>query len=286
MKLYRKWMTAFALVLSVFLFAGVQAQAREYKEYKDAYVEYKQDDRITAGYAYYYTSGGACGGYTYIYVKDGSTYRIANVRTNSKNLLAKKATEDYYKVTSNSYDYNTSSYGAVTTKAGYSATYIAYFAKKPGKYVVSFDIIDHSGSVIGTGNINVTAKKASSINTSCVKSIKYAGKDLWEINPYSTKKSGVLKVTLQKGYSLVSLEQISYKDQTADYSSVTYKKIKNGKKIKLATSRKYSYTTSSSGFSYEGNDLVVTNYIRITCKNKKTKEIETETYVLDYLNTK
>lgn len=283
MKLFGKWMTAFALVLSVFLFAGVQAQAQEYK---DAYVEYTQDDTITAGYAYYYTNGGACGGYTYVYVKDTEKYRITNVRTNSKNLLAKKATEYYNRVTRNRYDYSTGSYGAATTKTSYSSPEIAYFAKKPGKYVVSFDIVDSNGSVIGTRNIKVTAKKARSINTSCVKSIKYAGKDLWEMNPFATKKSGVLKVTLQKGYSLVSLEQGNYLGQGENYGTVTYKKIKNGKKIKLATSRKYSYNSSATGFTYEGNDLSVSTYIRITYKNKKTKEIDTETYVISYLNTK
>lgn len=282
MKLFRKWMTAFALVLSVFLFAGVQAQAQEYK---DAYVEYPQEDTITAGYAYYYTSGGACGGYTNIYVKDTDKYRITNVRTNNKNLLATKSTEYYSTVTRNSYNYSTGSYSAATTKTTYSSPRIAYFAKKPGKYVVSFDIVDSNGSVIGTRNIKVTAKRAYSINTSHVKSIKYAGKDLWEMNPYATKKSGALKVTLQKGYSLVSLEQGNFLGQGENYNTLTYKKIKNGKKIKIATSRKYSYN-SSTGFAYEGNDLSVSTYIRITYKNKKTKEIDTETYVISYLNTK
>ena len=237
-------------------------------------VEYEDTVEMSVGYASNYAYGG--GDYISVYLsKDGD--RIANVKSNSSNLLVKKTRESYYCITDTDWDTNQK-----TTKCNYRSAYISFFAKKQGKYSVTFDVVKADGSVRCTKTIAVKAG-ADSLE-SPIKSIKYAGKDLYTYYPYATKTSGKLKVTMKKAYKLLFIEVGSYNKT----GNIAYKKVKNNKKISLAKKTVYSreYKYSDGGTKYTYDELFPTTYIRITYQNKKTKEISTWTTSLHTINKK
>lgn len=237
-------------------------------------VEYEDTVEMSVGYASNYAYGG--GDYIAVYLsKDGD--RIGNIKSNSSNLLVKKTRESYYCTTDTDWDTNQK-----TTRYNYYSTYLSFFAKKQGTYSVTFDVVKADGSVRCTKTIAVKAG-ADSLE-SPIKSIKYAGKDLYAYYPYATKTSGKLKVTMKKAYKLLSIEVGSY-NKTGD---ITYKKVKNNKKISLAKKTVYSreYKYSDGGTKYTYDKLFPTTRIRITYQNKKTKEISTWTTSLHTINKK
>lgn len=233
---------------------------------KENGVRYDDAVTVTVGYVSNYNYGG--GTYTNISL-DNDGDRIANVKSGSANLLAKKTVEGYSKTTDTSYDYDTDKNVTVTTTRYYS-TYISFFAKKKGTYKVSFDVLDSLGNIRCKKTITVTAVASSSVEDP-IKSIKYRGKDLYTFYPYTTAASGKLSVSLKKGYKLVSIE-VGTKDSKGQF---VYKQVKNNKTIKLAKKAvytSYEYTGAKGGYKYQYDSLFPQTQIRITYLDKNKEE--------------
>ncbi len=260
---------AAALCLSaVCLFFSASDVDAKYVEDATTGISYNNEEYITSGYASNYSYGG--NGYTYIYV--GSNYRITNVKSSSKNLLAKKTYEYESKRLDKETNITTSTYGT---------TYISYYGKKKGTYTVKFDIINtETNTKVSSGKIKVYVDKYGTSYNNPFKSIKYAGKDIWQQSPYCKKTSGKISVKMNSGYKLVSIE-IGKRNSNGDW---VYKKVKNNKTIKLAKSSKYTYNGYSTVSTY--NPLFPETNIRITYKNKKTKVTTSTTYSLKTMNKK
>lgn len=265
----------FLLALSLLFSMNIELQT-EAKNIDDTVngVEYNDTIVMSVGYASASNYGG--GAYLSIYLSNDGD-RVANIKSNSGNLLVKKTRESYYFTTETDWDTNQK-----VTKTNYRYAYLSFFAKKKGNYSVTFDVVKADGSVRCTKTIAVKAG-ASSYETP-IKNIKYAGKDLYSYYPYATKTSGKLKVTMQKAYKLLSIE-VGSEDKTGE---IRYKKIKNNKKISLAKktvySQEYKYTDGGTKYAYD--KLFPATYIRVTYQNKKTKEINTWTTTLHTINKK
>lgn len=274
-----KYMSALFVAAACILFSASDAKA-EYVYDEVNGVSYDNEEEISVGYAYRYANGGD----DYTSVSTDSDDRVVNVKSSSKNLLAKKTRERRITRTDVDYDYKTAQ-NITTTTTSYEDAYISYFAKKAGKYTVTFDVADKDGKVKCTKSITVIARGSSNYTyVSPVKSIKYAGKDLWMHSPYATRTKGKIQVKMNKGYKLVSLEvgKINSKGETV------YKKVKNGKNITLAKSIRYITTDSDSYYSAKTtvDRLFPYTYLKVTYKNKKTKEVDYTTHVINTFNPK
>lgn len=225
---------------------------------------------LSVGYAWSYGSGS-----TVSIHLDNSGDRVMNVRSNSSSLVAKKVYEQVYT--------NSSSYNPYTS---YRYSNIGVFAKKAGKYTVSFDVVDSTGTVKCTKTIYVTT--SYTVFKSGIKSIKYANKPIADYYPFTNVKSGKLSVVMKKGYKLISLERRAYNNK-GEYVSTP---IKNNKKLKLATKEIYSneytdtYNGVTSGSRYAFDDLFPSTSIKITYMNTKTKEEMVEYAYLHTMNKK
>ncbi len=225
---------------------------------------------IGVGYAWSYGSSD-----TVTVRLDKAGDRVTNVRSNSSNLIAQKV----YEYTQKN-NYNSSA----TTS--YPECYIGVFAKKAGKYTVSFDVVDASGNLKCTKTIAVSTN--SKTYKSGILSIKYAGKDAYSYYPYTNVKSGKLSVKMKKGYKLISIERGSY-DATGKYVTTP---VKNNSKIKLVTKvaykGDYSYNSSGtiSGYIYQHDRLFPNTEIIVKYMNSKTKEEFTEGVTLYTINKK
>lgn len=265
---------AFALALALFctMQFGIDVRAGQVVDTQNG-VSYNDEENISVGYAYDYAYGGA--GYSYIDI-DIKGDRIANVKSNSKNLIAKKTREYHYHKTEKDYDTD-----QIVATDEYSYASISYFAKKKGTYKVSFDVVKPDGTVRCTKTITVKAT-GSTTYVDPFKSVTFAGKDIYSYFPYSQTKSGKIKVSMKKGYKLVSIEVGTYNNKNI----LTYKKVKNNAKISLASSRVYKSNQQYSygGYSYTIDDLFPYTSIKITYKNTKTGEVETSYRSLYTLN--
>ena len=278
MKKYLKTaMQGIFLAALAFLFSvnmEMQVNAKSVEDSTNG-VEYNDYVEMGVGYAYDSSYGG--GAITYIYLEmDGD--RVANVKSNNSNLLVKKTRESYSSTTTKDWETNQK-----TTKFNYRSAYLSFFAKKAGDYKVTFDVVRADGSVKCTKTINVKAV-GSHKYVNPIKSIKYAGKGLYNHYPYTTKTSGKLSVVMKKQYTLKYIEvgKLDKKGQ------VVYKKVKNNKKISLAKKAVYAhdYNYESGGAKYTYDELFPITYIRITYENRKTKKIDTWTTSLNTLNKK
>ncbi|MBR1693602.1 MAG: hypothetical protein IJ711_12645 [Lachnospiraceae bacterium] len=245
-------------------------------------VSYYDEESVSVKYCSNYYQGG--GGYAYVSLSNSGD-RVGNVKSSSKNLLAKKTYERYSISTNKNLDYTWDETKqeyveneTTTTTTTYGSAYISFFAKKAGSYKVTFDVIKEDGNVRCTKTIKVTTYGDS--GNSPVKSIKYDGKDIYTYYPFTTKTSGKLAVKMSKNYKLVKIE-IGKRNKKGEY---VYKKAANNKKISLAKSAKYTYDTDYSEWVY--NPLFPSTSIRITFQNKKTKETGTYTTSLATINKK
>ncbi len=200
---------------------------------------------------------------------DNSGDQIKNLKTSSKNLVARQTRQE-----SSSED----SYGSDN-----SAT-IGLYAKKEGKYTVSFDIYSKDGSTKRSSQkVTVYAK-----NDSPIKSIKLDGKNIWEeqyTSAFTTKKSGKLSISMAKGYTLKKIQIRTYDKNGKE----VVKTVKNNKKITLGQysySYTYSYESEYSSYwrSYWYKYLNAPTYIEITYKDKWTKQNEVITYSIQRLS--
>lgn len=189
--------------------------------------------------------------------------KITDLKTSSTNLVAKQT------------NYRTSTYDEESTEVG-----IGLYAKKDGKYTLSFKVCNKDGEEKQSSTITVYVN-----NDRAIKSATFRGKDFGGIQ---TVDSGAVKVTMNAGYKLVSLEYGSYKSTKDDKGNVSsnmvYKAFKNGETIKLGT-EPYKYSYSSSYDMGDGNksisesmstSLYAWTNVRITYIDKYTNE-KTET---------
>ena len=161
---------------------------------------------------------------------------------------------------------------------------ITFLAKKKGKFKITFDIVDKDGNKKDSKKVTVYSYPGSPI-----KSITYGGKSLF--NYYEKyKKSGKLVVKMNSGYKLVKIELGTYGDEqttnTTSYSKTirreaTYKTIKNKSTITLSK-KGYYYLYDYKNASYynhtKSDDVTATTYIRITYKDKYTKQEDITTF--------
>ncbi|WP_035767389.1 hypothetical protein [Butyrivibrio sp. NC2002] len=154
----------------------------------------------------------------------------------------------------------------------YGAVQFRIYGKKAGNAVIQYQINDANGNKVATKKIKVT------VGDTGVKSVKFAGKEIYanvlenaKSDTYFNKKSGKLKVTMNKGYALKNIYVITdpgYEDKVvnedgdierstktvrldlngdgdcldtidgiseSEKKTEVYTKVKNGKKIKLGS---------------------------------------------------
>ncbi len=194
------------------------------------------------------------------YFKEGRT--IKNLKSNSSDLLVKQTTQNWdswYSDASNNY------------------AEISMYAKKAGKYKVTFSVCNEKNKVVSKHTVNVTATTATAYN-SPVKKAVFAGKSTY---PYSIviKTSGKFKVTMNKGFKLKSITMQTYDAQGKQVE----KKIKNNANVKLGEyaykneySNEYSYDNSWSYYYY--TRMFAETVFTVQYQNTKTKEIGTISY--------
>lgn len=191
--------------------------------------------------------------------------QIKNLKSSSSNLVVKQT---YQREESNTYSTSSENYAQ-----------IGVYAKKEGKYTVSFDIYSKDGSAKRSSHkVTVFAK-----NDSPVSSIKLDGKNIWDADSnsaFTTKKSAKLSIKMAKGYTL---KKIVIRTYDKDGKTVE-KEVKNNKKITLGKygySYSYNYQSTYSPenwYSYWSKSISAPTYIEITYKDKWTKQNETLTY--------
>ncbi len=163
--------------------------------------------------------------------------QIKNIKTNSKNLIAKQTYQYYHQ---EAYTYSERPYGYAR---------IGLFAKKAGNYRVTFDVCGPDGSKKSSHSLRVKAGN-SDRNESPVKKATFAGKEtFFEL---CGKKSGKFKVEMNKGYKLKSITMIT---DDANGKSVE-KKIKNNTKVTLG---EYAYK-SEDDYTYYDYDYDPVTY--------------------------
>lgn len=213
-------------------------------------------------------------------------YYVKSIKSSSKNLKAE--------VTYESVNYDETD-GTVSTDEN-SCT-IGMYAKKEGKYTVSLVIGKEGDTTFSyTKKITVFAKSDSPF-----KKVTVNGKsEDWE-RVYSTKKKIKFAVTAASGYSIQKIEVGTYKTTTdADgnvRSDITYKAQKSKKSISFTLSTKpyqyssnYSYKSTSEDSKYQyqrsswRQDMYAPTIVRITYKDKWTKQPDTRSYWFYYMN--
>lgn len=221
-----------------------------------------------------------------IYLVNEGDY-VASVKSSSSNLIAKITNKTIY-----TGDYSTSvSLGADKYAECKSRWRISYHANKKGTYTLTVTIKNAKKKTTCTKKIKVYAEEYASP----VKTIKYAGKEFGYGSNVFTKKSGTLKVTMNKGFKLQKIEVGTYTENgtyTDSYPVPNYKTVKNNKKISLATNTKYTsgiYTYEGSGYySYTSGRsqdyLYPVTFVKITYKDTKLGITQTTEYELFYKN--
>lgn len=207
------------------------------------------------------------GGTSYIRL-DNDGDKVTNVKSSSSNLLAKPVNIEYY--SKPNYD---SYYNMTGNTVSTPYVYIGCFAKKSGKYTVTFDVTDIAGNLKGTYKITVTTNIP--VYKSGIKKVTYAGKEFGEHWPFTSQTSGKLQVSTKKGYKVKSIEVYTYNGK-GEWKPKT---IKNGATIKLTKKTAYkhdnTYTSKNKkrGNIYAYDYLFPQTYVHITYENTKTKEV-------------
>ena len=196
--------------------------------------------------------------------------KITKIKSSSKNLYVKQ-TYQYYHDTL--YTNSEHPYGYATLRL---------YAKKPGKYKVTFQVCNAQGKKVSKHTVQVTAKTVDlEYYNPAIKKVTFAGKqDVF--GTMTNKKSGKFKVTMQKGYKLNSII-MRYYDANGNWIE---KPIKNNSKVTLSSySYKYEhdYRSSynpSSWYYYMSAGFYAETSFRVEYMNKKTKEDSARYYYL------
>lgn len=197
--------------------------------------------------------------------------QLKNIRTNSKNLIARQVYQYYHE---DEYSYADYPYGYAR---------IGLYAKKEGSYKVSFDVCNAAGKKVSSHTVNV---KTNATYQSPIQKATFAGKPMFY--ELTSRKSGKFKVKMSPGYKLKSIEMSTY---DADGSRMITKKIKNNAKVTLGkyaykNEDEYSYTdydyetdTRTSVWNYHLNTgFFAETRFSVTYQNTKTKATGTMTY--------
>ena len=281
-------------------YSGTTAEDAK-QEYKTSSSDYKNPlyfymSTYGSGFSQYRTS-------TTVYVADENAKVTA--KSNSGDLLVKVSYSRLY--TGNSYAsaYSATSYHDyakeqwvynenLKNKEFKSVYGIEYFAKKAGNYTITVTV-KKGKKKLATKKIKIYASEY----TGPVDSVKYGG----NIYGYgygssfsTTKKSGGLKIKMNKGYKLNKIEVGTYRDVNIDSSSyedypeIKWKKLGNGKKLKLNTKTKYKevsqhkYSQSTSTSTYQYNYLNPVTPVRITYSDTWTGQTkQTSMFYITYI---
>ncbi len=196
--------------------------------------------------------------------------KIVKIKSSSKNLYVKQTHQSYHSYLST---YSEHPYGYATLRL---------YAKKPGKYKVTFQVCNEQGKKISKHTVKVTAKETDlEYYHPALKKVTFAGKqDIFGM--LTNKKSGKFKVKMQKGYKLNSII-MRYYDAKGDWVE---KPIKNNSKVTLSPyAYKYEHDYQSSYDSsywnyYMSTGMFAETSFRVEYMNKKTKEISSRYYYL------
>ena len=216
-----------------------------------------------------------------VYLVNEGDY-VASVKSSSSDLLAKVTSKGVY---------TGENYASVRLEGnktqGCKATgTITYHAKKKGTYTLTVTIKNAKKKITCKKKIKVYAEEYATP----VKTLKYAGKLCGVQSNLFTKKSGKLKVVMNKGFKLQKIEVGKYVEGAyKEYSpKATYVKVKNNKQISLAESTKYRadvYSYLGGYYSYETGAycdyLYPVTLVKITYKDTKlgiTESVEYELY--------
>ena len=179
-------------------------------------------------------------------------YKIANLKSSSKKNLIVRTTY---------VDADSSDTGHAT---------ISMYAKKKGKYKVSFDVVDRNNRVRRHHVVQVFATLEPA-----VKKVTIGGKSVYDaVNPvFGTrvfpKAGGKIKVKMTKGYSVKAIEVTTYDKSGNGVAKI----VKNGKKIKLGQYiSKYVSSNNGPGYEYWYGDLFADTDIRVIYIDKYTNE--------------
>lgn len=194
--------------------------------------------------------------------------RIKNIKTDSKNLIAKQ-TRQYY------HDF---AEWDLAKPYGYAS--IGVYALKAGSYTVKFDVCNAGGKKVSSHSVKI---KTSNYNDGSypVKKVTFNGRQDVFYKPYP-KTSGKFNVVLNKGYQLQKIEIQTY---DKDGKSVT-KTIKNNAKVTLgsyAYKYEYDYKYEQDGKIEYWNynmytDFFASTSFKVYYKDTKTKETGISTY--------
>ena len=178
------------------------------------------------------------GGTNIIYVKLGSgNIKLKKVKSSNKKIIKAKIVTTDEEVTTENYSFRKDSkgyyYESVTDEKVYVSSPtekvnksnaivgIKVFGVKDGKATVKFDIYDINGNKTGKGKITVVSDKNLPIKDitfagqSLEQGVKigetnnnylYKGKDVNTFYKYTTKKSGKIKVTTSKDYTIKRIQ--------------------------------------------------------------------------------
>lgn len=189
---------------------------------------------------------------------DEGDYKIANLKSSNKNLLLRTT---YVSASARKRDYDKDN------PWGYAE--VGIYAKKKGTYTVTFDVVDKQNTVRKSHSLKVYATTDSAI-----KKVTFAGS--MEFYGIAPKAKGKFKVTMTKGYQLKSITMTTYNKA----GKAITKKIKNGSNITLGSYRSKNIYESSKEREDWNADLLAATEIRITYKDKYTKDIDTAYYTL------
>lgn len=208
-------------------------------------------------------------------------YYVKSVKSSSKNLKAEVTEEAVHYNENNgiaSRDENTVSIGM--------------FAKKEGKYTVTVTIGNEDNAKFSyKKKVTVFAKTDNPF-----KKITVNGKsENWD-RIYSSKKKIKFAVTAASGYTIQKIEIGTYKSTTDEKgnidSELTYKKQSSKKSASFTLSTKpytYSYNYEYTGYSksqssYWRQYMNAPTIVRITYKDKWTKQSDSRSYWFYYIN--
>ena len=245
-KLFRILAVLFALALTIMAIPSVNVKAATSSEVKD---EIPTKVRIMSRSVY-------SSAIQIKLVDEG--YKLKNLKSNNTNLKV----------------YNT--YVEEATDSDYNTEFrIGCYARKTGKYKVSFDLV--KGSKKTHKSVTVFAKDDEPI-----KKVTFGNKRV-DYNYTSNSgnygrmgypDSGVLKVTMRGGYKLKKIEIGKYETKSYSdgdvYSSENYVEVSNGATITLSDVP-YTYKNTSSSYANETEYMVAETEIRVTYIDKYTK---------------
>lgn len=152
--------------------------------------------------------------------------------------------------------------------------YITYYAKKPGTYKIKFDVYKSKKSKRTSRVITVHAQGYDS----SIVAVSFNGKNIVKdykdcYSCYTDRKSGKIKFTLAKGYSIKKI-RMSYRDQNGDWKTIAFK---NGKK---ATFGRYGYSSDTE--SYWSKDMWALTQFEITYKDRYAQNVDNSEHTVSY----